>query len=116
MPLNRTDLFDYNTPLLLYKVAKTVATPLDETLLSDMTNRLVQTFKPEQIILFRSYEWGIPHNGSDIDLYVVVAESSERPLQRARKARACVGDVRFALDITVRARAEADKYRTFMHR
>ncbi|MEI6826713.1 MAG: nucleotidyltransferase domain-containing protein [Desulfuromonadales bacterium] len=84
---------------------------LDETLLTDMTNRLVQTFKPEQIILFGSYAWGIPHNGSDIDLYVVVPESSERPLQRARKARVCVGDVRFALDIIVRTRAEADKYR-----
>lgn len=84
---------------------------LNEKLLKEMTNRLVQTFQPEQVILFGSYAWGTPHDGSDIDLYVIVPESSERPLQRARRALACMGDVRVALDILVRTRAEADKYR-----
>lgn len=84
---------------------------IDESLLSEMTNRLVQTFQPEQVILFGSHAWGIPNEASDIDLYVIVPESSERPLQRARRARACIGDVRIALDILVRTRAEADKYR-----
>ena len=84
---------------------------IDETLLREMTSCLVQTFQPEQVILFGSYAWGIPNEASDIDLFVIVPESSERPLQRARRARACVGDVRVALDILVRTRAEADKYR-----
>lgn len=84
---------------------------LNEMLLEEMTNRLVHTFQPEQVILFGSYAWGTPHEGSDIDLYVIVPESSERPLQRARRALACMGDVRVALDILVRTRAEADKYR-----
>jgi predicted nucleotidyltransferase len=84
---------------------------IDEDLLSKMTSCLVQTFHPDQIILFGSYAWGTPHEGSDIDLFVVVPESDERPLQRARRARACVGDVRVGLDILVRTRAEADKYR-----
>jgi predicted nucleotidyltransferase len=88
-----------------------VAQQLNETLLYDMTNRLVQTFQPEQVILFGSYAWGNPNDISDIDLYVIVPESSERPLQRARRARTCIGDVRVALDILVRTRAEADKYR-----
>jgi predicted nucleotidyltransferase len=84
---------------------------IDETLLRDMTSCLVQTFQSEQVILFGSYAWGIPNEASDIDLYMIVPESSERPLQRARRARACVGDVRVALDILVRTRTEADKYR-----
>ncbi len=88
-----------------------MAQQLNETLLYDMTNRLVQTFQPEQVILFGSYAWGTPNDSSDIDLYVIVPESSERPIQRARRARACIGDVRVALDILVRTRAEADKYR-----
>ena len=88
-----------------------MAQQLYETLLYDMTNRLVQTFQPEQVILFGSYAWGTPNDSSDIDLYVIVPESSERPIQRARRARACIGDVRVALDILVRTRAEADKYR-----
>ncbi len=85
---------------------------IDEALLKDMTSRLVSTFHPDQIILFGSHAWGNPHAGSDVDLYVVVPESSERPLQRARRARACLGDVRIALDILVRTRSEADKYRS----
>lgn len=84
---------------------------LDEALLSEMTSRLVQTFHPDKVILFGSHAWGTPDEASDIDLYVIVPESGERPLQRARRARACVGDVRVALDILVRTRAEADKYR-----
>lgn len=84
---------------------------IDETLLREMTSRLVQTFHPDKVILFGSHAWGTPDEGSDIDLYVVVPESNERPLQRARRARACVGDVRVALDILVRTRAESDKYR-----
>ena len=84
---------------------------VDEALLHEMTSRLVKTFQPEQVILFGSYAWGIPDKDSDIDLYVIVPESSERPLQRARRARACVGNVPVALDILVRTRAEADKYR-----
>ena len=84
---------------------------LDEKMLKDMTDRLVQTFQPDQVILFGSHAWGTPQAGSDIDLYVVVPESSERPLQRARRARACLGDVRVSLDVLVRTRSEADKYR-----
>lgn len=34
---------------------------INEALLSEMTNNLVQTFQPEQVILFGSYAWGTPH-------------------------------------------------------
>lgn len=84
---------------------------IDEALLSEMTSRLVQAFHPDMVILFGSHAWGTPTETSDIDLYVIVPESSERPLQRARRARACLGDVRVAKDILVRTRAEVDKYR-----
>lgn len=84
---------------------------IDETLLNEMTRRLVQTFHPDKIVLFGSHAWGTPTDGSDVDLYVIVPESSERPLQRVRRARACLEDVRVAKDILVRTRAEVDKYR-----
>ena len=83
---------------------------LDESLLTEMTNRLVQVFHPDKVILFGSHAWGTPTEGSDIDLYVIVPDSSERPLQRVRRARACLEDVRVAKDILVRTRAEVDKY------
>jgi predicted nucleotidyltransferase len=84
---------------------------IDESLLNEITNRLVQAFQPEQVILFGSHAWGTPHEGSDVDLYVIVAESSERPLQRARRALACLSGLRVAKDVLVRTRAEAEKYR-----
>ena len=45
---------------------------LDEALLSEMTSRLVQTFHPDQVILFGSHAYGQPTPESDLDLLVVM--------------------------------------------
>ena len=84
---------------------------VDDALLQELTDRLVDTFQPDQVILFGSYAWGNPDEGSDVDLYVIVPESSERPLQRARRALACLSGLRVAKDVLVRTRAEAEKFR-----
>ena len=76
-----------------------------------MTDRLVAEFDPDQIILFGSHAWGVPTDDSDVDLYVIVQESNERPLRRARRAIACLGGMRIPKDILVRTRLEAEKYR-----
>lgn len=83
---------------------------IDEVLLKKMADCLVQSFDPDKVILFGSHAWGTPDEGSDIDLYVIIPDSNERPLQRARQARACLSDVRVAKDILVRTRAEFEKY------
>ena len=64
---------------------------LDENLLHNMTDRLIAEFDPEQIFLFGSHAWGIPSESSDVDMYVIIQESSERPLRRAQRAIACLG-------------------------
>ena len=84
---------------------------LDENLVQEMADRLVAEFNPEQVILFGSYAWGTPSEDSDIDLFVIISESNERPLQRARRASGCLGGIRVPKDILVRTRAEAEKYR-----
>lgn len=84
---------------------------VSEHLLHEMTDRLVATLHPEQVILFGSHAWGTPDEGSDVDLYVIVSESDERPLQRVRRARASLADIVVAKDILVRTRAEVEKYR-----
>ena len=94
------------------RMVKSEMAIIDEVLLNEMTSRLVRVFHPDKVILFGSHAWGIPTAESDIDLYVIVPESSERPLQRVRRARACLEDVRVAKDILVRTRAEVDKYCT----
>lgn len=84
---------------------------LDEALLTEMTGRLVNEFDPDQVILFGSYAWGTPGEGSDVDLFVVVPESQERPAARMRRALACLEGIGVAKDVLVRTRHEAEKYR-----
>lgn len=84
---------------------------LDENILHAMTDRLVSEFDPDQIILFGTHAWGVPAEDSDVDLYVIAPESSERPLRRAQRAIACLGGMRIPKDILVRTRQEAEKYR-----
>ena len=84
---------------------------LDENLVREMTDLLIEEFHPEQVILFGSYAWGTPSEESDIDLFVIVPESNERPLQRARRACGCLAGMRVPKDVLVRTRAEAEKYR-----
>jgi predicted nucleotidyltransferase len=84
---------------------------LDENILLTITDKLVAEFAPEQIFLFGSHAWGTPTENSDVDVFVIVPESSERPLQRARRALACLGGIKIPKDILVRTRAETEKYR-----
>ncbi len=84
---------------------------VDKNLLDEITRRLVDAFHPEQIFLFGSYAWGMPSEGSDLDLFVVVDESDLRPAKRAMQAYHCLRDIGIAKDVLVRTRAEAEKYR-----
>jgi uncharacterized protein len=55
---------------------------LDQSILAEMIQRLVTVFAPEQVILFGSNAWGTPTADSDVDLCVIVLESSEPPRAR----------------------------------
>jgi predicted nucleotidyltransferase len=84
---------------------------LDDKILVEMTDRLVNEFDPDKVILFGSHAWGKPTEFSDIDLYVIVPDSEERPLARLRRALACLEGMRVAKDVLVRTRTETEKYR-----
>ena len=84
---------------------------VSEEILAELTRRLVEEFDPEQIILFGSQAWGTPGEDSDVDLYVIVSESAEKPWRRMVRAEKCIGGVMFATDILVKTRAEAEAYK-----
>ena len=84
---------------------------LHENLLNEMTSRLVAEFDPDQVILFGSHAWGTPTADSDIDLFVIVSESQERPLARMRRALACLEGMGVSKDVLVKTRREVEKYR-----
>lgn len=85
--------------------------PVDDALLNEMTQKLVQEFQPEQVILFGSHAWGTPDRSSDVDLLVIVGQSDLSDYDRAVLAHACLSDVDVPKDIIVRTRTEFDFFR-----
>jgi predicted nucleotidyltransferase len=80
-------------------------------LLDEVTRRLANEFRPEGIWLFGSHAWGAPDEGSDLDLFVVVPESNEPPVQRMRRAHRCLRGLGLAKDVVVKTREEFDRLR-----
>ena len=74
-------------------------------------NRLVKEFHPEAIYLFGSHAWGTPTGDSDVDFFVVVGDSAEKPLQRAQRAHCSLIGLDFPKDVLVRTRREVDEGR-----
>ncbi len=84
---------------------------LESNILDEMVRRLVAEFQPEKIILFGSYAWGEPTEDSDVDLFVIVPESDEKPIRRMQRAYGCVSGLGMPVDVLVRTRAQAERYR-----
>jgi len=82
-----------------------------QAVLEEITGRLVAEFGPEEIVLFGSHAWGEPDTDSDVDILVVVSSSEQTPTERARRAYRCVRGIRVPLDILVKTRGEAERYR-----
>ncbi len=80
-------------------------------LLQEATRRLVAEFQPEEVILFGSRAWGKPTADSDVDLLVIVRDSTEKPVKRSIRARRSLSDLPFAKDVLVKTRHEFDRYR-----
>jgi predicted nucleotidyltransferase len=81
-----------------------------EQLLSDIINRLVNEFRPENIFLFGSHVWGTPHKDSDLDLLVIITDSNYSPSKRSSIAYRCLRDIPYPLDILVKTRKEIEKF------
>ena len=77
--------------------------------LERMVKRLVEELQPEQIILFGSYAYGQPTEGSDLDIMVIVSDSTDPPHHRMRKAYRCVGAIGVSKDLLVLTRKEFEK-------
>jgi predicted nucleotidyltransferase len=85
---------------------------IPEALLEEIVRRLTAEFDPERIIIFGSHAWGKPTEDSDIDLFVILTQSDERPTQRAIRVRGCLRGLDASFDILVETRAEFDRRAT----
>jgi len=80
-----------------------------EPVIQEATKCLVDEFRPEQVWLFGSYAWGQPTEDSDLDLYVVVANSDAASLTRAQRAHRVLGDLALPKDVIIKTREEVDR-------
>jgi uncharacterized protein len=81
---------------------------LSTELLTEIVQRLVNAFSPEQIILFGSHAYGNPNQDSDIDLLVIVAESDQPRYRRARAAYRALRGIGVPKDVIVMTRQEVE--------
>jgi len=78
-------------------------------LLEQITQKLVATLNPEQIILFGSHAYGEPNEDSDIDLLVIVSQSNEPRYRRSRLAYRALRGIGVPTDVIVMTREEVEK-------
>lgn len=84
---------------------------ISPSLVQEITQRLINEFHPDEIILFGSYAWGEPDEDSDLDLLVIVPHSDISQARRAMRAHRCLQDLSVPKDILVRTRAEVERFR-----
>ena len=61
--------------------------------LNELVSAITATVAADAVILFGSFAYGTPTDDSDIDLYVVVADKSIRPLEAMQKISNAIGSV-----------------------
>ena len=66
---------------------------VNDDLLEEMTQRLVDQFQPEQVILFGSYAWGMLDQYSDVDVMVILPHSDLSDYERAVQAHRCLSEL-----------------------
>ena len=64
-----------------------------QDLIAAITQRLIERYQPERIVLFGSYAAGQPHADSDIDL-LIIKRTNQPFYHRLAEVRRLVSDVR----------------------
>jgi len=72
-----------------------------ERKIKEVTDIIVASYNPQQIILFGSHAYGVPNADSDVDLLIIL-ESDERPAKRAAMISRLLHPRPFPMDILVR--------------
>lgn len=77
--------------------------------IAEVTRRLVGVYDPEKIYLFGSYAWGHPDDESDLDLLVVLKDSTEKSHRRCLLGRQSLWGLDIAKDLMVYTQKEFDE-------
>ena len=83
---------------------------VDEELLKEVVRRIVSAVDPEKIILFGSHAYGKAKKGSDLDLLVVVKESSLPRYKRSVPIYKALAGILVPKDIVVYTEKEIEEW------
>ena len=78
-----------------------------ETLLEEITRKIVDHFDPEKIVLFGSRSTESPRTDSDVDLLVIM-DTSESPIQRAIEVKRASRPRFVSMDVLVKTPEEVE--------
>lgn len=82
-------------------------------MIAEIIRRLVELLNPEEIILFGSYAWGMPHQYSDLDLYIIV--SNDIPnfdrIEWGVQAINALDDLMIDVDILIKTRNDVETFK-----
>lgn len=70
--------------------------------IQELVHRIVQQFDPDKVILFGSYAYGRPRDGSDVDICVIM-DTQVRTFEQSLKIIRYLSPLHFGLDIVVRS-------------
>ena len=77
--------------------------------ISEITRRIVESFRPPRIILFCSYANGTPTEESDLDL-LIIKDSDVPSRQQNRKVRKILSDLKIPVGAIVKT---SEEFRTY---
>jgi predicted nucleotidyltransferase len=80
---------------------------ITESLLEEITRKIVDHFDPEKIVLFGSRSSGSPRTDSDVDLLVIM-DTSESPIQRAIEVKRASRPRFVSMDVLVKTPEEVE--------
>jgi predicted nucleotidyltransferase len=95
---------DDTLPLMMLQSSEQIS-----RVLSDAVGRLRGALSPAAIYLYGSYAYGTPGPHSDIDLLVVVEQSSLTVFERDAIAYRALGDIPFPIDVQVYTEREFEE-------
>lgn len=89
-------------------------TSITHTVITEITERIVNELNPEEIILFGSYAWGNPHKYSDLDLCVIVPDNIPEfdRIEWGVRALNAVNDLMVDVDIAIKTRSDVEAFKT----
>lgn len=82
---------------------------LDPALINDVIRRIITALQPEAIYLYGSHAYGQPDQDSDVDLLIVVRNSSLPPHRRAIAVYQLLRGLFLPVEIKVVTRAEFER-------